>query len=186
MHNDDHDNNSVVPIVVLIIVGIIAITAFALWWRRDTIFPQSNEDGEPIITSSINKDYLDNTLNQLFIYNDMEVSSEELQDITTEDDSGQLVNELIPVVNNNSSTTKVVVPILDQNLLFVPAPSAVMIVMNGQIIPMLFIKADEATVTAYNPITSNVVDYPFTTFSKSYDEAGRQCIFITDRGYTGY
>ena len=187
MRNDDYDSSSTGPVVILVIMIVVIVTAFALWWHRDTIFPvTTNESEDVVITDTMDKSQLDDTIGKLFTYNDMEISGTELEDVSPDNDSVSLANDLTPVVNNNSSTTKVIVPVIDQNLLFVPAPSVVTVVMNGTVVPTLFIRADEATVVAYNPMSDKVANYPFSTFSKSYDEAGRQCIFITDRGYSGY
>lgn len=187
MSSDNYKDRSVATIVIFIVVIIIAITAFALWWHRGIVFPDTENDTKEIsIPETIDKSQLDSTIEQLFGYNDMEVSDNKLQDISPNNNSVSLANELTPVVNSNSSTTKVIVPVADQNLLFVPAPSLVTVAMNGVAVPMLFIRADESNVVAYNPMTNNEVSYPFSTFSKSYDDAGRQCLFITDRGYSGY
>lgn len=187
MYNDDDYERNSATVVIAVVMIVVIVTAFALWWHRDTIFPETSVESEDIVvTDTLEKSQLDDTLGQLFIYNDMKVSDTELQDISPNNNSVSLANELTPVVNNNSSTSKVIVPVIDQNLLFVPAPSIVTVVMNSRAVPMLFIGADEATVIAYNPVSDKVDNYPFSKFSKSYDEAGRQCIFITDRGYSGY
>ena len=187
MSSDNYKDRSAATIIISVIVVIIAITSFALWWHRGIVFPDTGNDTEEILISEeLDKSQLDSTIEQLFSYNDMEVSGSELQDVSLDNSSVSLANDLTPVVNSNSSTAKVIVPIIDQNLLFIPAPSLVTIAMNGVAVPMLFIRANESTVVAYNPMTNNEVNYPFSTFSKSYDDAGRQCVFIVDRGYSGY
>ena len=186
MYDDDYGSRSAAHIIISTVVIIVTVTAFALWWHRDTIFPSTDDTDEMVITNKIDEGQLEDTVKQLFLYNHMEVSDSELQGISTNNDAITLANELTPIVNSDSSTAKVIVPVISQNLLFVPAPSIVTAIMNGQVVPTLFIRADEATVIAYNPMTNIVVEYPFSSFSKSYDEAGRQCVFITDRGYSGY
>ena len=116
----------------------------------------------------------------------MEVSSDELSNVPNTNDARELANSLTSIVNNNSSTSKVIVPIEGQNLLFVPSPSLITVSMNGQVVPMVFLSADESSVNAYNPVSDGVSVYPYSNFSKSYDDASRQCVFITDRGYSGY
>ena len=164
MYDDDYGSRSAAHIIISTVVIIVTVTAFALWWHRDTIFPSTDDTDEMVITNKIDEGQLEDTVKQLFLYNHMEVSDSELQGISTNNDAITLANELTPIVNSDSSTA----------------------IMNGQVVPTLFIRADEATVIAYNPMTNKVVEYPFSSFSKSYDEAGRQCVFITDRGYSGY
>ena len=185
VHRGREEDSSAAFVVVVISI-IIVISALAIWWHRDTIFPSNGTDEVDQVPTGVDKDYLDSSLKELSSLNGMEISSSELADVPSTGDVRILSDEMTSIVNNNSSTTKVIVPIAGQNLLFVPAPSLVTVIMNGQIVPTVFVSADESQVNVYNPMSGEVTAYPFSSFSKSYDDAGRQCLFIADRGYSGY
>ena len=195
----DEYGHSRVVLGVTITILVIAIIAFSVWWHRDTIFvadepeqteivnqDDTEEGSEEVDSVPIEKNYLDKVVTQLFNYNGIGLDSDEIEYITTDNDSRQLANDLIPIVNNNSGTTKVPVSIVGQNLLYLPAPAVITLSLDNKIVPMLFVKSDEAGVTAYNPISDTVTEYPYTKFSKAYDKAGQQCVYIAYRGYSDY
>ena len=174
--------SSVCRIIIPIAISLaVLLAAFVIWYRSDLFF--GNDKSTDIQSVPINKQYLDNTVDQLFIYNGMNVDDSELLGLTTDNNAMVIANNLIQVVSNNSSNSKVVAALTNQNLSYVPAPSMVTVLINGQVVPMLLVDVDEGYVKAYNPMTTEVNSYPFKKFNDSYEDAGRQCVYITDRGY---
>lgn len=114
-----------------------------------------------------------------------DVSKGSLASLPEDDDALTVSESLNRIVNGMSASSEVAVPISGQNLLFIPAPSMVWTDDGGDVHPVVFLYADEATVTVSDP-REGVVEHPFSTFSKMYDSAGRQCIYIADRGYSTY
>ncbi len=91
--------------------------------------------------------------------------------------------KLAESINGFVSATDVAVPMTGQNLLFVPAPSLIWIRDGESNRPVVFLYADEATVTIADPY-SGLQSYPFSVAHRMYDDAVRQAVYIADRGYT--
>lgn len=81
------------------------------------------------------------------------------------------------------ATTKVAVPIQGSNILFLPAPSLIWIADGDTTKPVVFLYADEASITIADP-DAGVTTKPFSVLSKQYGEAGRQAVYLANRGYT--
>lgn len=93
--------------------------------------------------------------------------------------------EALPVsegLNRVVNPTRIAVPITGANLLFVPAPSIIWL-DDGTVHPVVFLYADEATITVADP-DSGVSARPFSVTHKQYDAADRQAVYLADRGYT--
>lgn len=87
----------------------------------------------------------------------------------------EALNRLLPV-------TDVAIP-TNAPLLFLPTPSIIWLNDGVRTKPVVFLYADEATVTVADP-DSGVISLPFSETHRQYDAAIRQAIFIADRGYT--
>ncbi len=93
--------------------------------------------------------------------------------------------EALPVsegLNRILNVTRVAVPIVGSNVMFLPAPSVIWI-DDGAVRPVVLLYADEATVTIADP-EAGVSAQPFSLLCRQYDAANRQAVYIADRGYT--
>lgn len=112
------------------------------------------------------------------------IDRDELDSDIPEDAEAPGVSETLnPILNRLSDTSKVSVPIVGQNLLFVPAPSIVWIADDIGYRPVVFLHADEATATVSDPEKGEVEEHPFSVFQRMYANADSQCVYIADRGY---
>lgn len=170
-------------IIWLVTIGcIVCVSIFAVWWHKNKMEKLSDE-AEVV---PVNEDELRTSVDHLFQYNGFDTDNIDLSELVITDKAKELSDSLIYTVNTASDTHSVVVPIADQNLLFVPAPSVIWIDNENHLLPTVFISANESEVQAYDPTSDEIVIYPFTSFQKMYDKAGRQCVYIAPRGYDDY
>ena len=191
----DTKNNSRISVIVgcIVIVVFVIIISLAIIHRVNSV--ENIESVAENFDNSITYDYkwtdddlqgdsIDEVATAYILLkaNGYDVNRTEFSSVSPTDKAYQLAETLNPVLNRVSQSSRIAVPITGQNLLYVPAPAIIWIEENEEVRPVVFLYADEATVTVADP-SEGVKEYPFSVMHKMYDAAVRQCVYITDRGY---